>query len=267
MRRLLPVVAILFLAAVSIAGFKAKPIKSKPPEKFQARAEVGGVTLASDLLLSEKEQTEFFYRELNSSGIIPIRFAIFNNSQSEVLVPSDGIKLIGPDGKEIPAISPEKVAEAVLQGYTVKSGKSNPPVQVGAGPTVVDPRYDPSDPRYDPQIDPSNPRYDPRMDPTDPRYDPSDPRNRGYGNRRIEPGVGVVLNPPGTNGGNYDEITKRLIEKDFCDKAYSADPVMPNMKRDRFLYFRMDALPAGVKGFELHLPEGKGLPQGIKLVF
>jgi hypothetical protein len=267
MRRLLPFAAMAFLTAVSIAGFKAKPIKSKPPEKFQTRAVVGGITVASDLLLSEKEQTEFFCRELNSSRIIPVRLAIFNNSQNEVLIPAEGIKLIGPDAKEIPAVSPEEVAEAALQGYAMTSRKRNSPVQVGADPRVADPRYDPRDPRYDPQIDPSDPRYDPRMDPADPRYDPSDPRNRGYGNRRIGPGVDVVLNPAGTGGGNYDEITKQLIEKDFSDKAYSADPVMPKMKRDRFLYFGIDALPAGVKGFELRLPAGKGLPAGIRLVF
>jgi hypothetical protein len=257
----------LFLATVSLAGFKAKPIKSKQPEKFQTRAVVGGVTVASDLLLSDKEQTEFFYKELNSSCIIPVRLAIFNDSQNEVLIPADGIKLIGPDGKEIPEISPEDVAEAVLQGYSVTSGKGNSPVQVGVGPRVGDPRYDPTDPRYDPQIDPNDPRYDPRMDPTDPRYDPTDPRNRGYSNRRISPGVDVVLNPPSPSGSQHDEITKQLVEKDFSDKAYSADPVMPKMKRDRFLYFQIDERPVGAKGFKLYLPKGKGLPQGIQLVF
>jgi hypothetical protein len=267
MRRLLPFAAIVFLATVSIAGFKAKPIKSKSPEKFQTRAVVGGITVASDLLLSEKEQTEFFYKELKSNRIIPVRLAIFNNSQEEVLIPEEGIRLIDPDGEEIPDVRPEEVAEAVLQGYAVTSGKKNSPVQVGVGPRAVDPRSDPRDPRYNPQIDPNDPGYDPRMDPADPRYDPSDPRNRGYGSRRTMPGVDIVLNPSGSGGGNYDEITKRLIEKDFSDKAYSADPVMPKMKRDRFLYFAIDAPPAGIKGFELLLPQGKGLPQGIKLVF
>jgi hypothetical protein len=79
------------------------------------------------------------------------------------------------------------------------------------------------------------------------------------------PGVGVVLNPP--DEGNRGEISGTMVEKDFVDKAYSADPILPSMTRDRFLYFSIRERPASIKGFELQFPESGSLPQGLTLKF
>ena len=259
MRRLILFTALFCLAASSFGGFKAKAIKAKRPDKFQARVSVSGITIAADLLLTDKEQTQFFPRALNPGNIIALRLAIFNDTKSEVTIPLEGIRLIGPDGKELPGISPEAVAQTVLQGLPADTKAKEPPVKVAAGPTVVRPTIDG-------RTDRSSPTYDPRLDPNSPGYDPNDPRNRGYG--RVVPGVGVILNPGGgSSGGNYDEISRRLMEKDFMDKAYAADPIMPSMSRDRFLYFSFEEHPSGVKGFELRLPQGKGIFEGVSLKF
>ncbi len=260
MRRLILFVAVFCLATASFGGFRAKSIKRKRPEKFQASLVISGVTLASDLLLTDKEQTEFFYKALNPSNVIALRLAIFNDSKNEVLIPLEGIQLIGPDGKALEKVDPEAVAQAVLEGLALPSKDGQPPVKVAAGPRLGnDPQYDPSDPRYDP-------RYDPRNDPT---YDPSDPRytgqNRRY--RTIGPGVDVVLNPSGGSSGSDPEVTRRFIQKDFVDKAYLPDPVLPSMTRDRFLYFSITEHPAGIKGFELRILGFKGVSQAIGLKF
>src|SRR5512139_947219 len=104
----------VWVATASFAGFNAKVIKPKQPQKFQTRTTVSGITFAADLLLSEKEQTEFFAKALIPNKIIALRLAIFNDSPNEVLIPLDGIQLLGPDGKELPPISPEAVAQTVL---------------------------------------------------------------------------------------------------------------------------------------------------------
>jgi hypothetical protein len=255
MRKLFLWMAILAFATSALAAFKAKPIKPKRPEQFQVRTWASGITIAADLLLTDKQQKDFFYQALNPIKVIPLRLAIFNETKGEVQIPLDGIQLIAPDGKSVPRIEPAAVAQAVLQGLPAgpESG-GEPPVQVGASPRTVSTRTDPNDPSYDP-----------RLDPTDPRYDPNDPRNRGYHDRRIVPGVDVILNPSG--GGDNKEISARLIEKDFSDKAYLPDPVLPSMKRDRFLYFLFAERPADFKGFQLRLPEGRGFPQGAALKF
>jgi hypothetical protein len=253
MRRLTLFIGAFCLAASGVAGFKAKAVKPKKPEQFQVHATVSGITFAADLLLNGKDQRKFFYRELTPSNVVALRLAIYNDSPNEVAVPLSGIQLIGPDGKEVPSISPEMVAQAVLQGFLVSSEVNQPPVQVSSGANR--------------RIDKSDPNYDPRLDPTDPSYDPQDPRNRGYnrdpyGIRR--PGVGVILNP---SGNMYNDISKSLIEKDFMDKAYAGDPIAASMKRDKFLYFLIANRPASTKGFELRLAEGKGVIQAVRLKF
>jgi hypothetical protein len=90
-------------------------------------------------------------------------------------------------------------------------------------------------------------------------------RTKGYYDPRIVPGAGIVLNPP--DEGNRGEISGTMIEKDFVDKAYSADPILPSMMRDRFLYFSIHERPASIKGFELRFPESGSLPHGLKLKF
>jgi len=254
MRRLFLCVAIVALATSVFGGFKAKPVKTKRPEQYQVHAAVSGVTVAADLLLSDKEQKDFFYKPLNPSGVVPLRLAVFNDTKNEIFIPLEGIQLVGPDGKEIPKVEAQAVAEAVMKGLPIGSTADEPPVQVAAGPRVVSSGSDPTDPDHDPGLDPG-----------DPRYDPSDPRSGRYGDRRIVPGVDVVLNP--SSGDDYNEISARLIEKDFSDKAYLADPILPSMKRDRFLYFSMPDHSAGVKGFELRLLKGRGFTEGLSLKF
>ncbi len=256
MKRIILFITIFCMAATAVAGFKAKVIKSKKPQQFQAHTIVSRVTFAADLLLDGKDQRNFFYKELAPSNVIALRLAIFNDSPGEVVMPVNGIQLTGPDGKQIPLIDPEMVAQAVLQGFIVSSDSNQPPVQITRTTPVGDPR-----------IDKTDPNYDPRLDPTNPSYDPSDPRNRSYdrgpyGTHR--PNVGVVLNP---GAGKYNAISGQLIAKDFADKAHSEDPILPSMMRDRFLYFRMADRPTSIKGFELRLPRGRGIDQAVSLRF
>lgn len=256
MRRIFLFIGICCLAATAMAGFKAKVIKSKKPQQFHAHIIVSGITFAADLLLEGKDQKDFFYKELTPCNVIALRLAIFNDSPGEVVMSLNGIQLTGPDGKEVPLVDPETVAQAVLQGFAVSSAADEAPVQVARTTRVGDPR-----------IDKTDPNYDPRLDPTDPNYDPTDPRNRGYdrgayGTRR--PDVGVILNP---SGGKYNAISGQLIAKDFMDKAHSADPISPSLMRDRFLYFKMAERPASIRGFELRLPQGKGIDKAVSLKF
>lgn len=255
MRKAILFVGIFCLALAAIAGFKPKVVKSKKPEQFQTRKTLGGVTVAADLLLDGENQRKIFYRELTPNNVIAVRLAIFNNSQNEVLIPLEGIQLMDPSGEAIPASSPELVAQAVLQGFVVHTEAAQRPVQVLAG---------------DPRIDRTRPGYDPRLDPTSPDYDPTDPRNRTYGgeprNTASWPGRGVdvILNP---DAGENSKSSAQLIERDFINKAYSSDPVVPSLYRDKFLYFALENLPSSSRGFALRLPKGKGIPEAIILKF
>lgn len=261
MRSIILFIEMLCLTFTAAAGFKAKTIKSKQADRFQTRTEIAGVIYAADLLLEGRDQKDYFYKELTSCDVIAVRLAIFNNSKGEVALPPGDIQLVGPNGEEIPAVAPEVVAKAMIQGLAVNSKTNQPPVRVAPDTGTIDPR-----------IDRTDPRYDPRMDPSDPRYDPTDPRNQGYGRRPYgtdpiyRPGVQVILNPGG-GGDNYGNLSGQLIEKDFVDKAHSADPIPPSMIRDKFLYFSLSNRPASSKGFMLRLPQGKGLPQAINLKF
>ena len=260
MKRLAILLTAICMGTAAFAGFKAKNIKPKKPDRFQISSTVSRVTFAADLLLSDREQKEYFQKALTPRKMIAVRLAIFNNSPNEVLLPVEGIHLIGPDGKELTPVAPEEVARAVLRHSAPRTDNEEPPpIQVAAGPKAVDSR-----------TDRTSPNYDPRLDPSDPRYDPSDPRimdrTGTYDRPRIVPGIDVILNPSGDDGNN-EEISAVLIEKDFADKAYMADPVLPSMTRDRFLYFSIGALPKGINGFELRLSRGKGIPQDVILIF
>jgi hypothetical protein len=253
-------ILMFFLTTVSFAGFKSKIIKSKPSEKFQISFTASGVTFAADLLLSDKEQKEYFSEALNQNNLIPVRLAVFNNSKDEVLIPLDGIQLICPGGKALKPLTLDAVVKHISRDSEASSKDGAPPVQVSTGPKI----------KKDSRTDRTSPNYDPRLDPTDPRYDPNDPRNTGrnrtYDDGRMTPGVDVVLNPS-RGGGNTDEITRRLIEKDLVDKAFIAEPIAPSFTRDRFLYFSIKDHPTGINGFELHLPQGNGVSQDVILIF
>jgi hypothetical protein len=250
-KRLIAWLGMLLIALSAAGGFKAKTVKPKKPEKFQARAVSSGVTFAADLLLDGKDQAEFFFRELSASNVIAVRLAIFNGSNSEIVMPLDDIQLVGPDGKEIIPVEPEVVAHSVLQGFPVSSATEQAPVQVSSATRARASR-----------TDPSSPGYDPRLDPTTPNYDPTDPRNTGYS--RSRPDVQVILNPA---GGKYGAVSNQLIEKDFIDKAYSADPIPPTIMRDKFIYYGLEHRASGTKGFELRLLKGKGISEPVILRF
>ena len=249
-----------------MAGFKPKTIKPKKPDKFHAQAVVSGITYASDLLLNGKEQKKYFCKELAPQNVIVVRLAIFNNSSNKKVLPLERIRLIDPDGKEVPALSPATVAQAVIQGITVDALSDQPYVRVVGDPDLnPDARIDRTDPR---RQDPNDPRYDPRLDPNHPDYNcypnsPCDKARRRAG-IRPRPSVGVVLNP---YGKEYGEISSQLIEKDFIDKAHSTDPILPSMKRDKFLYFKLVDRPASVKGFELLLPRDDDTQKAIHLKY
>jgi len=248
------------LAAFAWAGFKVKLVEAKKPEKFQVHVTVDGVTFAADLLLDEKAQKKYFYKELCASDIIALRLAIFNQGGASVVLPLEELQLLGPDGKEIPIIDPLTVADAVLQGRVVSAGISrNPPVAVSPSMRTGDPRLDPSDPRYDPTLDPSRPGYD-----------PSDPRNQQpgtYGGPWGRPGVDVVLNPGGGSRVDLTVHEQALVRKDFQDKCHSVEPILNSLRRDKFLYFSMNPIPASGKGFQLRLPADRGISREITLNF
>jgi len=249
MKRPMAWLGMLMIALSAAGGFKAKTVRPKKPEKFQVRVVSSGVTFAADLLLDGKDQSEFFFKELSPSNVIAVRLAIFNGSNGEVVMPLDDIQLVDPEGKEVIPVEPEIVAHAVLQGFPVSSAAEQPPVRVSTSGRVS-------------RTDQSDPGYDPRLDPTNPNYDPTDPRNTGYS--RSRPDVLVILNP---TGGRYGEISGQLIERDFIDKAYSADPIPSSLTRDKFIYYGLEHRPSGTKGFELRLLKGKGISEPVILKF
>ena len=275
MNRALALLISFCLASSAFAGFKVKLVKPKKPEQFQSFLTVGDVTYAADLVIEEKVQKEYFYKELIPSHVIAVRLAIFNRGGDSVVLPLDRLQLTDASGKEVAPVSPEAVAQALLQGSVV-TAKVDDKKPAQATPEQRDPRLDPTDPRYDPRLDPKDPRYDPRVDPSDPRYDPrydpTDPRNRRNPNGAYDPwyrpGIDVVLNPGGgQGGGDLSQFEKALVEKDFADKTHSPDPVDASSKRDKFLFFSILEKPVDGKGFVLRLPQVKGSGKDIVLKF
>jgi hypothetical protein len=267
MNRAFLLVLLFFLSLPLTAGFKPKTVRPKKPEQYQARATLGGVTVAADLLLEAKEQRDYFYKELTAANVVALRLAVFNQSGGEVVLPLDSLRLIGPEGKDLAVVAPEAVAKAVLDGMVVGERVAADSAPVGVRPSTP-PTYG------DPRSDPSDPRYDPRMDPNDPTYDPSDPRNRTAGRRPgygpwSRPGVDVVLNP-GAGGGSSADLSrfeKAMVEKDFNDKTHQPDPLVAGMARDRFIFFSLADRPPGPRGFILRLPPGRGIPGELVLRF
>jgi hypothetical protein len=71
----------------------------------------------------------------------------------------------------------------------------------------------------------------------------------------------------GKGGGDLSQYETQLVEKDFSDKAHTAEPILPSLTRDKFLFFLLEKPPAALKGFTLDIPAGKGMPQEIVLKF
>jgi hypothetical protein len=270
MRKTIALIGVMGFIIPALAGFKVKLVKPKKPEQFQVHTSAAGVTYAADLLLEGKDQDDYFYKELSPSNVISVRLAVVNGGNEEVVLPLEQMQLIGPDGNPVPAVPPEAVAQAVLQGLVVSAQvKEKRPVAVNPGVRTGDPRTDPADPRYDPSLDPNDPRYDPN-DPRarrtgDPRYD----RRGTYGGPMGTPGVDVVLNPGGGTGdvGDLSQFEKQLVEKDFRDKAHSTQMIQRSLSRDRFLYFSLQNPPSNRNGFTLRVPTSKGIPQEVILKF
>jgi len=263
MRPTLLLAAAACIAGTVFAGFKVKLVKPKKPEQYQVVVTSGAVQYAGDLLLSGKDQKNYFYKELTPSNIIALRLAVFNSGRDAVVLPLEDITLFGPDGGLVPMLAPEAVAQAVLEGLVVTAqAREETPVSVSPSVRSSDPRSDPTDPRYDP-----------RRDPNDPSYDPNDPRNRGYGRTGTygpwsRPGVDVILNPGGAGaGGDLSRFERQLVEKDFRDKAHEPAPILTALPRDKFLYFSHPGPPAGARGFVLRIPPGKGIPEEVVLRF
>jgi hypothetical protein len=261
MKRLALMAAMVCMSAFCFAGFKAKNVKPKKPEQFQTRVTLADVTYAADLLIQEKEQKEFFYKDLTLFDMVAVRLAVFNKSNSEVAMPVEDFHLFAPDGTEIPAVGPDVVAQRVLEVLAVASEikKRNPPIEVGPGTRTNDPRRDPRDPRYEPTLDPNDPRYNPNDPANDPR---NDPYNR--------PSVGVVLNPGGGTTdtiGDVSQYEKVLVEKDFSDKAHHSEPVLPSFTRDKFLYYSVKENLSSTRGYTLRLPPGNGRLEEVVLRF
>ena len=95
MKRPVVWLGMLLIALTAAGGFKAKTVRPKKPEKFQVRVVSSGITFAADLLLDGKDQAEFFFKGLSPSNVIAVRRAIFNGWNAEVVMPLDGIQLVG----------------------------------------------------------------------------------------------------------------------------------------------------------------------------
>jgi hypothetical protein len=258
MKKTICFIAILCLTVTADAGFKPKLIKSKKPEQFQARAVVSGVGFAADLLLEGKEQKKFFCEELSPHDVIAVRLAVFNNSAGAVVLPLEDIRLTDPEGREVPRIGAAAVAEAVNGGIEKNTDVDQPTIQTASNPA-----------RRSGPVNTSDPTYDPSRNPADPNYDPTCEPNSPCGQLRKlsqmpAPGAHVEINP---YGSEYGTISERLIQKDFIDKSHSADPIPAAGVRDKFLFFALPGRPAGIKGYELHLPPGKDIPQPVILKF
>jgi len=272
MRKSIVVLGVMGFVIPALAGFKVKNIKPKKPEQFQVHTSSAGVTYAADLLLSGKDQSEYFYKELSPAHVVCIRLAVVNGGKEEVVLPIEQLQLTGPDGNPVAPVAPEAVAQAVLQGMVVAAQIKEKPVAVTPGVRSGDPRTDPTDPRYDPSLDPNDPRYDPN-DPRarrrgDPGYDPRYDRRGTYGGPYGNPGVDVVLNPgSGTGTGDLSQFEKQLVEKDFRDKSHDTQMIQRSLSRDRFLYFSLQNLSPSRAGFTLRLPVSKGIPQEVILKF
>src|SRR5512136_2330080 len=119
MNRALALLISFCLASSAFAGFKVKLVKPKKPEQFQSFLTVGDVTYAADLVIEEKVQKDYFYKELIPSRVIAVRLAIFNRGGDRVVLPLDRLQLTDASGKEIAPVSPEAVAQALLQGSVV----------------------------------------------------------------------------------------------------------------------------------------------------
>jgi hypothetical protein len=270
---------ILLFAAVATAGFRAKNIKPKRPERFQVHVTIAGVTYASDLLLNSKEQRRYFPQELTSHNIVALRLAIFNKSSQEVQIHLEGIHLTDPEGKEFALISPDMVSQAVLLGYKAGSEEDRRRALLAHMTGSDDPRSDKNSPDYDPRRDPNDSRYDPRADPIDPNYNPiNDPTHPSYSPQQAsakdkiridQTNQGSTISLPDIlNGRSGNPVFRaKLIEKDFMDKAYWGDPVLSSMRCDKFLYFTIANPPASVKGFELRLFQSSGNREPIILKF
>ncbi len=270
MRKIIFFIGILCFAGIAAAAFKAKIVKPKKPERFQSHVAASGISFAADLLLEGREQKDFFCKELTPHDVIAVRLAIFNDSKNEVVLPLEEIRLTDPNGREVPWVGAEVVAKAVTEGIKTNSKVDQPKVAVSDKPYRRIPQANRTDPTYDPRRDPMDPNYDPRLDPSNPNYDPNcypnSPCDRvSRQSRRLPtPGVHVDVNP---YGSEYGTISEKLIQKDFNNKAHSTDPIPPSTVRDKFLFFALTDRPAGVEGFELHLPQGNGIPQPITLKF
>ncbi|MBN1570928.1 MAG: hypothetical protein JXA73_24020 [Acidobacteria bacterium] len=270
MRKIIFFIVILCFAGIAIAGFKAKIVKPKEPERFESRVAVSGIGFAADLLLDGREQKEFFCRELVPHDVIAVRLAVFNDSTNELVLPLEEIRLTDPNGRDVPLVEAQAVAKAVIEGIKKNSKADQPKVAVSEKPYRRIPQAGGTDPTNDPRRDPTDPNYDPRLDPSNPNHDPNchpnSPCDKMSRRSRLlpAPGVHVDVNPYGSEFGTLSE---KLIEKNSGDKAHSADPILPSTVRDKFLFFALPNRPAGVKGFELHLPQGNGIPQPITLKF
>lgn len=267
MRKSIVLLGVMGFVIPALAGFKVKNVKPKKPEQFQVYTSVGGVTYAADLLLTGKDQSSYFYKELSPSHVICIRLAVVNGGKEEVVLPLEQLQLTGPDGNPVATVAPEAVAQAVLQGMVVAAQIKEKPVAVTPGVRSGDPRTDPTDPRYDPSLDPNDPRYDPNdprvRRPGDPGYD----RRGTSGGPWGTPGVDVVLNPGTGGSGDLSQFEKQLVEKDFRDKAHDTQMIQRTLSRDRFLYFSLQNPSSSRAGFTLRLPVSKGIPQEVILKF
>ncbi len=263
MKKIALIFGILVFTACVFAGFKVKNIKPKKPERFQSRMTIAGVTFAADLVFAEKDQKDYFCKELASSGIIAVRMAVYNNGDGDVILPLGDLELQAPDGKIFRSVSAEFVVETVLgEPESRPASRSMIPAVVAGGGRPIDRRGDRT-----------NPNYDPRLDPGSPDYDPNDPRNRGknppgtYPSGGTHRQPGIVLYPGGSGKENLSKYERQLVEKDFSDKTHTADPISKAMHRDRFIYFSINESLSSAKGYFLRLPSGKGIPQEVILKF
>lgn len=92
---LVPAAVLIFAAASSIAGYKAKPWRVNARENYPASLTSEGVTIAVQPLFSDALAAKAFdKKDIVTSGIMPLEILIFNDNDYAIEVDGLSIELI-----------------------------------------------------------------------------------------------------------------------------------------------------------------------------
>jgi len=102
--------------------YKVKPAVELPPMRATARtAELGGVTLRFDPLLSDEDSQELFEANLPLSGLLPIRVEMRHNSGETLELKRARFRLRDGEGNEWKMISAKQAISRILKANNIYS--------------------------------------------------------------------------------------------------------------------------------------------------